>query len=114
MSNKTEIFGRIEGIVLVKLENRHYQVLNTKSDSQTSDKMVLKCFDGGSIKMEIQVSSKDFLESLQGMLDSEQETECKQLLILDLDAHEWLCYPINEKLMEKFPFLKRDTVDYIR
>jgi hypothetical protein len=54
--------------------------------------------------VEIQVSSKNFFEAHQSMLDTERETECKKLLIFDLDAGEWLCYPINKKLRDtSFP-----------
>jgi hypothetical protein len=114
MRDLTEVYSRIEGIVIIKQNGRNYQVQNAKSSSTASNETVLSCLDDKDKPTEIRVSSKSFLEALQGLFSAERETQCKQLLVFDLDAGEWICYPINEKLKEKFPLLKRDKVDYIR
>jgi hypothetical protein len=104
-----EFFGRIEGIVALKSKDSTFLVtaVHAHGTGQGEENFVLRCLDVDTKKEKrIKMTAKGIMKAFVGMIDAEQETGLKQMLLIDVEKGEWRCYPIDEQLKQTFPVLR--------
>ena len=103
----SELFGRIEGVVILKYQNTAFLVKQMRGHGKKGGKetFLFTCLDAEQKQKKFRMTSHAFLEALIKVVEAEEETECKQLLLIDIDKKEWHCYPIDEQLKKELPII---------
>jgi hypothetical protein len=123
MERKNEIIGKLARvIIIIKLTSNgvKYQVIGkiTVEVTQEEDKSK-EIFRLNLINIETGEKKKYNLETadvwavIEKMVETEQETGNKQLLIINTDKGRWDLHSMDEKWMEEFPEIKKvlDKID---
>jgi len=114
-----QTFGRIDGLVYLKVKDEFYEVNEIHMEGKLSEetiKIEMDCINletkkPRKIKMTV---TSDIMEAFNAIVQAEEETQSRQVLLFNVDKKEWHVVPITEDLKTKYPFLRKiDKQEYI-
>jgi len=115
MAGQTEISGRIEALVVIKHAGKTYFVTDCKTKGKINgqQKMMVTCKDENLHESKFKVTAEGLWDAMVGVVEAENETKCRQILVIDFDKGEWASYPIDEEMKRQLPFLRVERRPYV-
>ena len=108
----SELFGIAKGPVFMLGKGIVYQLYGIEgttkgNDTSTSTKATLTCIDLKKRKeVKIKIETKNFIVSLMSQIQEEDITGLPHVMFINFDRGDWVCYPMDDDLLEHLPVLK--------
>jgi hypothetical protein len=125
---KPKIFGKLEALVVLRHEGRQHLVKDMEARAQiqgTTDpdgniiaakdtvELTMRCLGlDGEVKR-FKMRARGLIPAYEAVVEEEQRTGSKMLLVIDADKGEWLTYNLNE-IKDKVPVISKILKEFQR